>query len=167
MLTYIPTFTGTGSFLVEAGFVSCEKKYLAVMFLCLALTMTGFTTVGFPVNHIDVAPKYSGILLGISNTVGTIPGMVDPLVAGALTPNVSTTCHILYGVVLVVKWVFLTNFKLPIITLIHDTQEEWRNVFYIYAAFYVIGIIVFGGFARGEVQSWAKDKDTENNRLDM
>ncbi|XP_052061714.1 uncharacterized transporter slc-17.2-like [Mytilus californianus] len=129
------SFSGSGTFLVATGFVPCEKKYLAVLFLCLAVTMSGFTRAGYSVNHIDVAPKYSGIMLGICNTMATIPGMVAPLVAGALTPN--------------------------------DTQEEWRNVFYVCAVFYLIGIIVFGGFARGEVQSWAKDKDTELDIVDI
>jgi len=33
--------------------------------------------------------RHAGILMGISNTVGTIPGMLAPTVAGLLTPNVS------------------------------------------------------------------------------
>lgn len=33
--------------------------------------------------------RYGGILFGISNTAATIPGMVAPYVAAALTPNVS------------------------------------------------------------------------------
>ncbi|CAC5389223.1 unnamed protein product [Mytilus coruscus] len=90
MLTYIPAFTGAGSFLVAAGFVSCEKKYLAVMFLCLALTMNGFTIAEFPVNHIDVAPKKSSslemvseitIALSVSCLLISVSGhgrMIDP-----------------------------------------------------------------------------------------
>jgi hypothetical protein len=33
--------------------------------------------------------RYAGILYGISNTMATIPGLISPIVAGALTPNVS------------------------------------------------------------------------------
>ena len=33
--------------------------------------------------------RYSGVLFGITNTVATIPGMVAPIIAGHLTPNVS------------------------------------------------------------------------------
>jgi anaerobic C4-dicarboxylate transporter len=40
-----------------------------------------------------------------------------------------------------------------------DTQEEWRNVFYVCAGFTVFGAVVFGLFVSGEVQEWAKDKD--------
>ncbi|CAC5419728.1 SLC17A5 [Mytilus coruscus] len=61
---------------------------------------------------------------------------------------------------------YLTN-AIEFDTSRKDTQEEWRNVFYVCAVFYLIGIIVFGGFARGEVQSWAKDKDTELDSVDI
>ena len=41
--------------------------------------------------------------------------------------------------------------------LFQNTQQEWRNVFYVCAAFDLLGIIVFGMFASGEMQSWARD----------
>jgi ACS family sodium-dependent inorganic phosphate cotransporter len=40
--------------------------------------------VRFGVNHLDVAPKYAAILMGISNTVGTIPGILSPALTGAI-----------------------------------------------------------------------------------
>jgi len=33
---------------------------------------------------LDVAPKYAAILMGISNTVGTIPGIICPSLTGAI-----------------------------------------------------------------------------------
>ena len=33
--------------------------------------------------------RHAGVLFGITNTLATIPGMVAPIVAGLLTPNVS------------------------------------------------------------------------------
>jgi len=35
--------------------------------------------------------RYAGVLFGITNTFATVPGMVAPIVAGALTPNVRKT----------------------------------------------------------------------------
>ena len=37
----------------------------------------------------DIAPAYTGIVFGISNTLATIPGIVSPYVVGALTEKVS------------------------------------------------------------------------------
>lgn len=48
--------------------------------------MFGFT-VGFNVNHLDIAPRYASILMGISNGVGTFSGMICPLIVGAMTKH--------------------------------------------------------------------------------
>ncbi|CAG2215272.1 SLC17A5 [Mytilus edulis] len=53
----------------------------------------------------------------------------------------------------------------PIVTSIltpNDTAEEWRNMFYVCAGVCLLGIVVFGCLASGEVQEWAKD-ETEVN----
>lgn len=42
---------------------------------------------GFNVNHLDIAPRYASILMGISNGVGTLSGMVCPLIVGTMTKN--------------------------------------------------------------------------------
>lgn len=44
-------------------------------------------SLGFNVNHLDIAPRYASILMGISNGVGTLSGMVCPLIVGAMTKN--------------------------------------------------------------------------------
>ena len=56
----------------------------SITFLSLALGLGGLTWAGFGVNHLDVAPKYAAILMGISNTVGTIPGIICPSLTGAI-----------------------------------------------------------------------------------
>ena len=42
-----------------------------------------------------------------------------------------------------------------------NTQAEWRNVFYVCAGFCMFGIIIFGLFATGELQEWAKDPEDD------
>ncbi|PVD36706.1 hypothetical protein C0Q70_03692 [Pomacea canaliculata] len=37
----------------------------------------------------------------------------------------------------------------------YRTAEEWRHVFYVFAAVSVVGAMVYGIFAEGELQSWA------------
>jgi len=36
------------------------------------------------VNHMDIAPKYAGTLMGITNTAGTIPGIIGVFVSGLI-----------------------------------------------------------------------------------
>lgn len=50
---------------------------------------------GFNVNHLDIAPRYASILMGISNGVGTLSGMVCPLIVGAMTKHKVKTLPIL------------------------------------------------------------------------
>ncbi|XP_069000369.1 sialin [Embiotoca jacksoni] len=77
---------GPAVFLVAAGFTGCNYT-LAVTFLTLSCAFGGVSASGFNINHLDIAPSYAGILLGITNTFATIPGMVGPVIARALTTN--------------------------------------------------------------------------------
>ena len=43
---------------------------------------------GFPVNNLDVAPKYAGVILGFANMIGTIPGFLGPIVAKQIAKEV-------------------------------------------------------------------------------
>ncbi|XP_048858349.1 sialin-like [Brienomyrus brachyistius] len=77
---------GPAVFLVAAGYTGCNYV-MAVAFLTMSSTLGGLCTSGFSINQLDIAPSYAGILLGISNTFATIPGMVGPVIAKALTSS--------------------------------------------------------------------------------
>lgn len=67
------------------GYVETPLQGVAVM--TAALFFGGFALAGFAVNHLDIAPRYAGTLLGVTNTAGTIPGIVGVLVSGALVDS--------------------------------------------------------------------------------
>jgi len=46
-----------------------------------------FTTTGFNVNHLDIAPRYASILMGMSNGIGTIAGLICPIVIDNITQD--------------------------------------------------------------------------------
>uniref|UniRef100_A0AAQ4RCK3 Vesicular glutamate transporter 1 n=1 Tax=Gasterosteus aculeatus aculeatus TaxID=481459 RepID=A0AAQ4RCK3_GASAC len=71
--------------LLVVGF--SHTKVVAITFLVLAVGFSGFAISGFNVNHLDIAPRYASILMGISNGVGTLSGMVCPLIVGAMTKH--------------------------------------------------------------------------------
>lgn len=77
---------GPAVFLIAAGYIGCNYS-LAVAFLTISTTLGGFCSSGFSINHLDIAPSYAGILLGITNTFATVPGMVGPVIAKSLTPD--------------------------------------------------------------------------------
>ncbi|KAK0150179.1 Vesicular glutamate transporter 1 [Merluccius polli] len=71
--------------LLVVGF--SHTKGVAITFLVLAVGFSGFAISGFNVNHLDIAPRYASILMGISNGVGTLSGMVCPLIVGTMTKH--------------------------------------------------------------------------------
>ena len=38
-------------------------------------------------NHLDIAPRYASILMGITNSCGTLSGILVSIVGGAMTKN--------------------------------------------------------------------------------
>ncbi|KAG9493738.1 sialin isoform X2 [Eleutherodactylus coqui] len=75
---------GPAIFLLAAGYTGCNYT-LAVVFLTLSTTLGGFSMSGYNINHLDIAPSFAGLLLGITNTFATVPGMVGPVIAKVLT----------------------------------------------------------------------------------
>ncbi|XP_033640468.1 sialin-like [Asterias rubens] len=78
-----------GTFLVFTSYVGCDHT-IAMTLLTLSVTSSGLNGSGISVNHLDIAPKYAGLLMGISNMVGSIPGFLGPVVAGVLTEDMET-----------------------------------------------------------------------------
>lgn len=75
---------------IVLGFLDCNHSTLAVVVLTIGISLSGSPYgAGYMVNHADIAPKYSPILFGISNSAAAIPGFVAPYVVGLLTQNVS------------------------------------------------------------------------------
>ena len=75
--------------MIATGFMDCGHSSLAVAFLTLGVAVIGCQWgSGYLVNPVDIAPRYAGVILGISNTFATIPGFLAPLAIGQITTNV-------------------------------------------------------------------------------
>ncbi|NXK44350.1 S17A4 protein, partial [Chauna torquata] len=70
-------------FLVAVPYIGCSS-IAAVVLLTLALTIISMAGAGINVNHIDIAPRYAGFLLGITNTFGIVSGIIAPTAVGLL-----------------------------------------------------------------------------------
>lgn len=73
---------GPGLLLPLAQFVTGPLE--AMLLMCAALGLSGFAWSGYAANPVDLAPRHAGVLLGISNTFGTIPGIVGVAITGWL-----------------------------------------------------------------------------------
>ncbi|KAL1139802.1 hypothetical protein AAG570_006779 [Ranatra chinensis] len=78
-----------GGFGMEAlffVFVAYSKTALqANAALTMGVAFSGFAISGFNVNHLDIAPRYASILMGMSNGIGTIAGLICPIVIDHIT----------------------------------------------------------------------------------
>nr|XP_002131022.1 sialin-like [Ciona intestinalis] len=116
-------------FLVSAGYLGCNPA-AAILVVTLAAGFGGFATPGFKVCHVEIAPRYSGILYSLTNTFATISGQVVGPIAGYVTGNVA------------------------------DVREAWRIVYYVGAAVSALGGFVVLATLKTDVQSWARiDED--------
>ncbi len=119
-------FGGEAVFLLLVAYTTDET--LVIVYLILAVGSSGFAISGFNVNHLDIAPRYASILMGISNGVGTLSGMICPITTEQMTKDHSSK---------------------------ETLTTEWHHVFLIASGIHFVGVIFYGIFASGEVQDWA------------
>lgn len=50
----------------------------------------------FRTNHLEVAPQYASLLLGISNTFGSLPGIISPTLTGLIVQHQVSILVFLY-----------------------------------------------------------------------
>jgi ACS family sodium-dependent inorganic phosphate cotransporter len=86
----------------------------------MALGAAGFARGGFSVNHMDIAPSHAGVIMGISNTAGTLSGVIGVAVTGYILSS--------WG---------------------PDSKGGWYVSFTLAAALCVVGAMVFLRHAQG------------------
>ena len=59
-----------------------ETAPLAIAVLCVSSALGAASGAGFLTNHLDIAPRHAGVLMGLSNTAGTLPGIFGVLISG-------------------------------------------------------------------------------------
>ena len=55
-----------------------------IALIALALGLNSFSLAGLYCNHQDLSPKYASVLLGVTNTVASIPGVVGVALVGVI-----------------------------------------------------------------------------------
>jgi ACS family sodium-dependent inorganic phosphate cotransporter len=84
----ITGLVGAATFMLFARDV--ESANAAMGLMCGALGALSCTWSGFAPNHLDIAPRYADVLMGISNTAGTVPGIIGIAITGWLVDITGT-----------------------------------------------------------------------------
>ena len=101
-------FGGIATALAIVGEV--ESAWMAIAIMTVGNALGAFVVGGFVVNHMDIAPRHAGTLMGITNTAGTIPGIIGVSVSGYIlevTGSWALVFQVASGVTLVGLVVFL------------------------------------------------------------
>ncbi|KAL1516735.1 hypothetical protein ABEB36_000603 [Hypothenemus hampei] len=75
-------FHGAGAFFPAAALIwlAYEESRLGIaILLIMAISLNGAMFCGYNVNHIDISPRYSGVLFGISNGIGQTLAILAPM----------------------------------------------------------------------------------------
>jgi ACS family sodium-dependent inorganic phosphate cotransporter len=90
-----------------------DSALVATGLVTMAIGGGSFGVAGFAANHLDIAPRYAGILMGLSNTFAQLPGIVGVALTGfivkithsfagafyltALVNMIGMTCYLTMG----------------------------------------------------------------------
>lgn len=72
--SYIPSLA-----LVWLAFVSSDQRILAIALLYIYSGVDAVLIFGSLVNHVDISPRYAGVLMSIENTIAQCLAMFAPL----------------------------------------------------------------------------------------
>ena len=61
---------------------SVDEPLEAVALMVVSQSLDAFSQSGLYSNHQDIAPRYSGVLLGLSNTAGVLAGVLGTAATG-------------------------------------------------------------------------------------
>lgn len=73
-------FMGAALFLLLL--TQSTAPWLTVLCITLGLGSLSCFASGMGTNHLDIGPKYAGLLVGITNTAATVPGILAPAITG-------------------------------------------------------------------------------------
>lgn len=129
----IMSVTKTRRFLNTIGFIVASIALMAlplfrtsggaVFCSSVALGFLALGRAGFAVNHMDIAPRYAGIVMGVSNTAGTLAGIIGVDLTGRLLEAAKADL---------------------------SSPESWRAVFVIPGLLCILSSFVFLIFSTGE-----------------
>ncbi|CAH2096617.1 unnamed protein product [Euphydryas editha] len=90
-------FIGMAVGLIMLSFIGPENRALAMITLIVALTSSGFCSAGFVMNCLDLSPNYGGLMVSISNCIGSVGSVITPIFTSIILRNDPVRSLILYG----------------------------------------------------------------------
>ncbi|XP_031828741.1 putative inorganic phosphate cotransporter [Nomia melanderi] len=110
--------------LIIVMYIGCDSVGSTVL-LILSIVLCGAIFMGHLCNQNDLAPNYAGILMGITNTPGTISAFILPALVGAFMENGHTMARWRY-----IFWINIIAQLLAFVVFVLTGSgeiQEWNN----------------------------------------
>ena len=120
------------------GMSYLESNIPILILLNIAMYLHGFGSSSFYVNYADLSPRFSAILCGIGNSLGSVAGIFGPIFIGFLVNHVDPN----------------DDKKL---------HQQWRLAFISASVVWMIGSLQFCVFGSAEVQPWNSAHDDRDD----
>ncbi|XP_008205224.1 putative inorganic phosphate cotransporter isoform X2 [Nasonia vitripennis] len=75
--------------LVAASYTGCSP-WLTVSLLTIGVGLNGGIYSGFKVNHLDISPRFAGVLMSFTNCLANLAGLLAPITAGYIIVGTPT-----------------------------------------------------------------------------
>ncbi|XP_060523180.1 uncharacterized protein LOC132700078 [Cylas formicarius] len=118
--------------LLAVGFLNNQQKGLSVTMLIVVGGSTAGGFCGFQVNHLDLSPNHSGILMGLSNGLTSIFSVISPVIVHYIVTDQENpiqwrTIFIIAGVVYVITDIFYVIFASGKVQPWNDKFDEVKQ----------------------------------------
>nr|XP_022344205.1 sialin-like [Crassostrea virginica] len=74
-------------FLIWMSYMGPDERTKAVVLLVSYWTIQSVNNSGFRVNHIDIAPRFAGVLNGMTTTLASVAALLSPIITSELTKH--------------------------------------------------------------------------------
>ncbi|KAJ2948840.1 hypothetical protein O0L34_g5766 [Tuta absoluta] len=126
---------GPALFLIGLAYAPPGNVAAAVAMLIITVGLNAGHYTGFLLVHIDMSQNFAGVMMGITNCIANVTGIIAPLVAGILLKD-------------------------------ETNPADWRKVFFVAMAVYILCNVVFLAFGSSERQKWDIITDVQDDKKD-
>lgn len=119
-------FHGIGAFLPAAALIWLafeENRWAIAALLIVAISLNGAMFCGYNVNHIDISPRFSGLLFGISNGIGQTLAILAPMLVQFIVYE--ETDKLLWRIMFIIAAVIYAGTAAFFVTFLSAERQWW------------------------------------------
>ncbi|XP_060518437.1 putative inorganic phosphate cotransporter [Cylas formicarius] len=118
--------------LIWLAFVAENQKTLAVCLMNISLGFLAVEQYGSLINHIDISPKYAGVLLSIENSISTVVSLSAPLfvqyfVTDLTDPTLWRYVFLIFSLVTLSTAIFFTTFGSAEVQWWNNSENNYKS----------------------------------------